>query len=115
MYAKPNIVRARLPKLELKKFGGNPVEWSPFWDSFQSAVHVNESLNTVDKFNYLKSLMYGQAAETINGFALTSENYEEAVNLLKDRYGSKQVLISAQVESLLKLPATTTISETNKL
>lgn len=26
MYTKPNIIHARLPKLELKKFGGNPVE-----------------------------------------------------------------------------------------
>ena len=113
--SRPNSVHARLPKLELKKFGGNPMEWTPFWDSFQSAVHVNESLNTVDKFNYLKSLIYGQAAETISGFSLTSENYEEAINLLKDRYGNKQVLISAHVESLLKLPAASTISDTKRL
>ncbi|XP_028417499.1 uncharacterized protein LOC114541902 [Dendronephthya gigantea] len=115
LYGKPNIVHARLPKLELKKFGGNPVEWTPFWDSFQSAVRVIESLNSVDLFNYLKSLVHGQAAETISGFSLSSENYEEAVELLKDRYGNKQVLISAHVESLLKLPAATTIDETKKL
>ena len=109
-----NSVHARLPKLELKMFNGNPIDWSPFWDSFQSAVHMNQSLNAVDTFNYLKSLIYGQAAETISGFSLTDENYEEAVALLKERYGNKQVLISAHVESLLKLSAAVTI-ETKKL
>ena len=52
-----NIVLARLPKLELKKFNVNPIEWPPFWDSFQSAVRMNERLKAVDKFNYLKSLI----------------------------------------------------------
>ena len=63
----------------------------------------------------MKSLIYGQAAETISGFSLTDENYEEAVALLKETYGNKQVLISAHVESLLKLPAAVTINETKKL
>ena len=45
---------------------------------------MNQNLNAVDKFNYLKSLIYGQAAETISGFSLTDENYEEAVALLKE-------------------------------
>ena len=63
----------------------------------------------------MKSLIYGQAAETISGFSLTDENYEEAVALLKERYGNKQVLISAHVESLRKLPAAVTINETKKL
>ena len=90
---------AKLPKLELKKLFGNPMEWSSFWDSFDSAIHRNPSLAEVDKFNYLKSLVQGQAADTINGFSLTGDNYKEAIKLLKERYGNKQVLISAHMES----------------
>ena len=101
----------KLPKLELKKFYGYPVEWAPFWDSFNSAVHQNSSISDVNKFNYLESLIHGQAANTISGFSLTGENYKEAVRLLKEKYGNKQVLISA----LLKLPVATSISETKKL
>ena len=48
---------AKLPKLELKKFYGNHIDWYPFWESFESAVHRNSSLSGVDKFNYLKSLL----------------------------------------------------------
>ena len=63
----------KLPKLELKKFYGNPVEWVPFWDSFNSAVHQNSSISDVNKFNYLKYLIQGQAANTISGFSLTGD------------------------------------------
>ena len=69
----------------------------------------------VDKFNYLKSLLHGSAAETINGFSLTKENYCEAIKLLKERYGNKQVVISSQMDSLLKLPEATSMGEVKKL
>ena len=108
-------VKAKLPKLSLNKFSGNPVDWQAWWDSFDSAVGSHVSLSAVDKFNYLKSLLHGSAAETINGFSLTSENYHEAVKLLKERYGNKQVVISSQMDSLLKLPEATSMGEVKKL
>ena len=40
---------AKLPKLELKKFYGNQIDWYPFWESFESAVHRNSTLTGVDK------------------------------------------------------------------
>ena len=55
------FTHAKLPKLELKKFHGNPMHWYPFWESFESAVHKNTNLSSVDKFNYLKSLLTGTA------------------------------------------------------
>ena len=77
-------VKAKLPKLSLNKFSGNPVDLQVWWDSFDSAVGSHASLSAVDKFNYLKSLLHGSAAETINGFSLPSENYHEAVKLQKE-------------------------------
>ena len=84
-------------------------------DSFNAAVHQNPRLSEVEKFNYLKSLLQSQAANSMSGFSLTGENYKEAIRLLTDRYGNKQVLISAHMEGLLKLPASTSINETKKL
>ena len=54
---------AKLPKLELRKFHGNPIEWYPFWDSFESAVHKNPNLCRVDKFS--KSLLTGTAQSVV--------------------------------------------------
>ena len=47
----------RLPKLELKHFNGNIMEWTPFWDSYSSSIHENPNLSDIDKFNYLHSLL----------------------------------------------------------
>ena len=46
-------MRARLPKLEVRKFNGRLQEWQGFWDSFSSAVHENQSLSKVDMFSYI--------------------------------------------------------------
>ncbi|CAB3997352.1 Hypothetical predicted protein [Paramuricea clavata] len=66
------IIRAKLPKLEVKKFGDKLQEWQEFWDSFDSAVNQNEGLADVNKFAYLRSLLIEPARSAISGFALTS-------------------------------------------
>ena len=96
---------ARLPKLELKGFSGDPTTWMSFWDSFSSAVDQSDYLSEVDKFNHLKTLVHGAAATTIAGLSLTSANYKVALDLLKGRFANKQVIISAHMERLLKLPS----------
>ena len=64
-------------------------------------------------YNYLP---HGSVAESISGFSLTKENYCEAIKLLKERYGNiKQVVISSQMDSLLKLPKATSMGEVKKL
>ena len=40
----------------------------------------------IDKFSYLKSFLYPSPYETISGFALTNQNYLEALELLRQRY-----------------------------
>lgn len=93
----------KLPKLDLPQFAGNPLGWQGFWDQFRVSIHDNSSINDIDKFNYLKGCLKGEAQATISGLTLSSENYTEAINVLKDRFGNEQVLISAHVESLLKI------------
>ena len=47
--------------------------------------------------------MKGAAAAAINGLTLTDSNYDEAVQILHDRFGNKQLLISANMERLLSI------------
>jgi len=93
--------RVKLPKLEVRKFNGKLHEWQEFWDSFASAIHTNESLSNVDKFSYLRGLLLEPARSTIAGFALTSANYQSAVDLLKRRYGKKTAIQRTLVNELL--------------
>ena len=80
-----NVVRARLPKLSLPKFRGDFTQWNTFWDSFQVAVHRNEGISNIDKFNYLNYVLEGVAARAIRGLTLTEAKYDAAVKLLQER------------------------------
>ena len=64
----------KLPRMEIKKFDGNILNWQSFWDQFASAVHERRELTDIDKFNYLKSLLTDRAEEVIKGLALNAEN-----------------------------------------
>ena len=62
--SKPNTVK--LPKLDFKTFSGELLLWPEFWDSFQSGIHSNPSPSPVDKMNYPKATLDGEAAEVIS-------------------------------------------------
>jgi len=95
--------RVKLPKLFLKRFNGDLAKWITFWDTYESTVHENPSLTSIDKFNYLSCLLESTAAEAISGLTRSSANYEEAVAILKRRFGNKQLIVNRHMDSLVKL------------
>ena len=97
--------KIELPKLEIKKFSGNPGEWVTFWDSFQSAIHTNEQLTDTQKFQYLEMYVDKTAADRISGLQLTSSNFKQAIKILTDRFTSKQPIESSNMNTLFKLSA----------
>ena len=40
----------QLPKQSLPTFGGDPVHWQTFWDSFDAAINANTGLSGAQKF-----------------------------------------------------------------
>ena len=96
--------KAKLPKLVLPKFRGDITQWQSFWDSFNSAIHTNPQLSQIDKFNHLHSLLEGQAARAIQGLTRTDANYNSAIELLQNRFGKTQNIISTHMDELLKIP-----------
>ena len=93
----------KLPKLNLPVFSGNPLDWQSSWDSFEAAIHSNSTLNGTQKFNYLKAQLKNEALHSITGFQLTNSNYEQAVTLLKDRFGQPHKVINAHMQALLDI------------
>jgi len=65
---------------------------------------VNPKLKDIEKFNYLRSQLDGEAARTISGFILSNDNYKESISLLESRFGKKQRVINAHMTALLNLP-----------
>ena len=107
---KPNNVK--LPKLDFSKFSGKLLKWQEFWDSFDSAIHSNESLSPCEKMNYLRAKLEGEAAEVISGLTLTNANYQEAIRLLQKRFGQNEIIINAHYTSLMDLPASSSHTST---
>ncbi|GFY61956.1 DUF1758 domain-containing protein, partial [Trichonephila inaurata madagascariensis] len=94
----------RLPKLTLESFSSKDISSFPsFWARFKSAVHENSSLNDVDKFSYLKSVVTSDAELAIRGLTLTSENYAKAIKILEDRFGRKELIVDFHMNRLLNL------------
>lgn len=83
-----------LPTISLPTFNGTSDQWESFYDMFNSIIHQNEDLPSVQKLQYLKASLKGEAAATMQSLETTGTNYETAIQLLKEKFeGTKQNLI----------------------
>lgn len=98
-----NTTNVKLPKLEIRSFNGEKIRWIEFWDSFESAVHTNENISEIDKFNYLKSKLVGEAESAVAGLTLSKENYSVAVKILHERFGNRQEAIDLHYNMLMDI------------
>ena len=57
----------KLPKLEIKWFSGDPLEFPTFRQQFEASIG-RSNLADVAKFSYLKNLLRGRQAEQLQGF-----------------------------------------------
>ena len=108
------IPQVKLPKLDLRKFDGEVSTWPTFWDAFESSIHKNPTFAPIDKFNYLNSLLMKPALDAISGLSLSASNYEEAIAILKRRFGNKQQTINRHMDILLHVSPVTN-QDTRKL
>ena len=70
----------QLPQVNVRKFGGDTVEFLQFWNEFKSTVQEKESLADVVKFRQLRQLLIGEAAAAIEAIPVT--NYLQSCGLL---------------------------------
>ncbi|GBM97911.1 hypothetical protein AVEN_228343-1 [Araneus ventricosus] len=92
-------VNIKLPKVNIPKFDDEINQWLSVWCSFETAIHNNSLLHPIDKFTYLKGLLGSAALATVEGFAIT-ENYEKAVDILRDRFGRKDAIINSHMKKI---------------
>ena len=52
--------RAKLPKIELPTFDGNPLNWAVFWKRFNSIIQRAPGLSDADKVTHLHSAIKGR-------------------------------------------------------
>ena len=83
--------------------------------SFETTIHQNEAISKIDKMNYLRSLLQGNALSAIQGLGLSSQNYDDAIEILHGRFGTKMVVISSHMDALMKLQDIKSIGDTKGL
>ncbi|XP_040066221.1 uncharacterized protein LOC120839888 [Ixodes scapularis] len=82
---------------------------------FRQAIHYNIELSGVEKFLYLRTVLTGKAAAAVSGIQATESNYAYAVELLKERFGKKHVLVQEHLTRLLNLPKVKALSDVGAL
>ncbi|KMQ83712.1 hypothetical protein RF55_19286 [Lasius niger] len=91
----------QLPKINLPTFSGDQLAWEPFRDLFKSFVHDVKSLSSIQKLQYLRASLAGEAAVAVANMEMTSEGYSLAWDELSSRYDNRRVLLSTYMRALL--------------
>ncbi|KAK2578328.1 hypothetical protein KPH14_012629 [Odynerus spinipes] len=97
----------KLPVLKLPEFEGEYEEWLLFKDAFTTMIHQREGLTPIQKFQYLRSALRGEALIVIGGLETSAENYENAWELLTNAYENTKLLINTHLNHLLDFPIIT--------
>lgn len=94
----------KLPKIELRKFSGEAIDWLSWWNQF-SKINEDEELHVSDKFEYLVQCLEkgSRAFDLVDSYPRTNENYPKAVAALKHRFGRDEMLVELYVRELQKL------------
>ncbi|XP_058983157.1 uncharacterized protein LOC131804354 [Musca domestica] len=92
-------------EIEVPTFMGNISEWESFHDLFKSLVHDAPYYTNVEKMHRLKAAVKGEARRIIQHLRTQDSDYEEALELLKERYENRRVLFNRLVDAILDQPS----------
>lgn len=96
-----NNVHGSLPTRKLPTFSGDSTEWQGFEDLFSSILSHIPLLPEVERFEYLKTSLQGDALRLIDHLPINTVNYRTAWDLLRKRYGNKRDLARHHIDALL--------------
>ena len=94
----------RLPEVKLVTFKGNFDEWETIWSSFRTNVDVRDDLEKATKFIYLVQSLEGEPKEMIIGLSITDDNYQVAIQILKDHYADASRQTHVLLQKFHSLP-----------
>lgn len=97
----------KLPIISIPTFSGNITNWTSFIELFGALIIEDNGLSNIEKFMYLKTYLSGEALKLIEGLELTNDNFEVALNILKDRFENKLFIINTHLNFILDYPKIT--------
>lgn len=103
-------VRIKLKPIELPIFEGDFTKWPTFSGLFKSLILNNNSIDNIQKLQYLKTHVSHEAAKLIDKLEISGENFQVAWKILNDRFDNKRALCNIYLNSLLNQPTMTSES-----
>ena len=77
----------QLLKNSIPTFDGKIICCKSFWEQFDATIHSKAGLNDFEKFTYLQDALKDSPSRfMIQGLTRMSNNYEEVIKCLKERY-----------------------------
>ena len=73
----------KLPKLIIREFDSNVLNWQTFWNQFESTIDSKTNISNIDKFSYLTLFLCKSAYDTISGFDINNSRHREKLQDLK--------------------------------
>lgn len=73
-----------LGRVKIPKFDGGYTNWAAFHDLFETFVNRNNRLSSVQKMQYLRESIGGEAEQLIKHLNITDANYNAIWNLLRE-------------------------------
>ena len=80
-HSSPYMTSTHLPKLKLKSFDGNALDW-PEWSSMFLATVHSQRIADSEKMSHLKTLLTGDAKSSISGMGYSGRFYDAAWRVL---------------------------------
>ena len=92
-----------LPKLELPRFYGNPLEWPTFISLFKCLVH-DQPLRDTQRMMHLQRALGGNAKRAVSGMLTHGHLYKEALKELEEPFGNEELVAGAYLRTIFDHP-----------
>lgn len=97
----------KLPILQIPTFDGTIENWSSFYQIFHVTIDQNNELTPVEKLYYLRALLTGKAAKSIESLGSSENDYSNAIATLKEKFHYPGYICLRHWNEILKYPKLT--------
>ena len=98
-----SIFPRSLPKLDLPRFDGNPLEWPTFISLFKCLVH-DQPLTDTQRMTHLQRALVGNAKRAVEGMLTHGHLYREALKELEEQFGNEESVAGAYLKTIFDHP-----------
>ncbi|KHJ93589.1 hypothetical protein OESDEN_06499 [Oesophagostomum dentatum] len=88
-------------QLKLPRFYSDEEDFPEFWAIFETLVHKNKVLSTIEKMLLIKDSLKGKTDIAFKGIQLVPKNYVWLIEALKKKYGNKPINRAKVVQKLV--------------